>query len=51
MRVHNILMGLIGLVVVWSLLGISVQQSGGKTEYSLFIKTQPSAQLLYSSSI
>lgn len=46
-RLHTILMALLAIIVMWSLIGVSVQTVGGSTEVSLFIKVQPSAQLLY----
>lgn len=44
---NNILMLVIALAVLWSLVGISAQKAGGETRYSLFIKTSPSAQLVF----
>ena len=46
-RFHHLLMVMLGVVVLWSLLGISVQMRDDKTEYHLFIKPQPSAQLFF----
>ena len=50
MRVHHLLMILLGVVVLWSLLGISVQVGNEGAEYRLFIKQQPSAQLVFNNS-
>lgn len=50
MQVHHLLMILLGVVVLWSLLGISVQVGDEGAEYRLFIKQQPSAQLVFNNS-
>ncbi|ETD73057.1 hypothetical protein V757_00540 [Pelistega indica] len=45
--VHRLLMGLIAVVVVWSLVGVSVSTNAGQTNYSLFIKPAPTWQVIY----
>lgn len=47
LRLHNLLMLLLGLVVIWSLLGISKEKVEGEMRYSLIIKTEPSLQVFY----
>ena len=49
-RFHHLLMVMLGVVVLWSLLGISVQVGDEGAEYRLFIKQQPSAQLVFNNS-
>lgn len=48
MRVlNNLLMAMVGVVVLWSLIGISMTQVGGETHYSFFIKSEPTLQILH----
>lgn len=48
MRVlHHALMTIVGSVVICSLVGVSVKQIGNETQYSLFIKTEPTLKLVY----
>lgn len=48
MRVlHHTLMVVLTFVVLCSLVGVSVKQTGVETQYSFFIKTEPSLKLVY----
>jgi hypothetical protein len=48
MRVlHHTLMVVLASVVLCSLVGVSVKQTGVETQYSFFIKTEPSLKLVY----
>ncbi len=40
-------MAIVGLMVLWSLIGISAKQIGEQTQYSIFIKNQPSVQVWF----
>lgn len=47
MRVlHHTLMVVLASVVLCSLVGVSVKQTGVETQYSFFIKTEPSLKLV-----
>lgn len=46
-RFHNVLMVGLGVLVLFSLIGVSVKQEGENRRYSVFLKTEPNFTLVH----